>query len=202
MIFILFVAAVVVGALQSWIEFGLIMAVIVLNVMIGLLQEGKAEKAAEAIKAMLSANATVIRDGQRATLDASLLVPGDIVIIKSGDRLPADLRMLECSNLQVLEAMLTGESVPISKKPNMVAAETAGLGDRKNMCFSATTVSSGQGMGVVTATGDSAEIGKINKLVSEVEAAKTNLVIQVSSHLYVICPLRLLTATLHHETYR
>jgi magnesium-transporting ATPase (P-type) len=129
---------------------------------------------------MLSANATVVRDGQRSTVDASLLVPGDIVIIKSGDRLPADLRLLECSNLQVLEAMLTGESVPISKKPHMVAAENAGLGDRKNMAFSATTVSSGQGLGVVVATGDNAEIGKINKLVSEVETAKTNLVIQVS----------------------
>lgn len=179
MIFVLLAAAIVVGALQEWIEFGLILGVIVINVFIGLLQEGKAEKAAEAIKAMLSANASVIRDGQRSTVDASLLVPGDIVIIKSGDRLPADLRMLECSNLQVLEAMLTGESVPISKNPTMVAAEAAGLGDRKNMCFSATTVSSGQGMGVVVATGDNAEIGKINKLVSQVESAKTNLVIQM-----------------------
>lgn len=151
---------------------------VVINITIGLMQEGKAEKAADAIKAMLSASAMVVRDGKRFLVDADLLVPGDIVTIKSGDRLPADLRLLEVNNLQVLEAMLTGESVPISKnlKPVKVAS---GLGDRKCMAFSATTVSAGQGLGVVVATGDNAEIGKINRLVSTVEQVKTNLVVQM-----------------------
>lgn len=149
-----------------------------INITIGLMQEGKAEKAADAIKAMLSASAMVIRDGKRFSVDADLLVPGDIVTIKSGDRLPADIRLLEVNNLQVLEAMLTGESVPISKNLKPVKP-ASGLGDRKCMAFSATTVSAGQGLGVVVATGDNAEIGKINRLVSTVEQVKTNLVVQM-----------------------
>ena len=152
---------------------------VVINITIGLMQEGKAERAADAIKAMLSASATVVRDGTRITVDADQLVPGDIVSIKSGDRIPADLRLLEVNNLQVLEAMLTGESVPISKNLKPVKPES-GLGDRKCMAFSATTVSAGQGLGVVVSTGDNAEIGKINRLVSQVESVKTNLVIQVN----------------------
>ncbi|KAI8475580.1 MAG: calcium transporting ATPase [Monoraphidium minutum] len=157
---------------------GLILGVITINVIIGLAQEGKAEKAAEAIKAMLSSTANVVRGGQRSSMDASVLVPGDIVFIKSGDRLPADLRLLEVTNLQVQEAMLTGESVPISK--NLIAVpEASGLGDRKCMAFSATTVSAGQGLGVVVATGDNAQIGQINRLVSQVESTKTNLIIQM-----------------------
>ncbi|WIA15444.1 hypothetical protein OEZ85_002091 [Tetradesmus obliquus] len=178
LIFILLAAAVVTAGLQEWIETGLIIGVITLNVLIGMMQEGKAEKAAEAIKAMLSASANVVRDGKRFSIEADQLVPGDVVAIKSGDRLPADLRLLQVTNLQVQEAMLTGESVPISK--NLIpVAEASGLGDRKCMAFSATTVSAGQGLGVVVATGDNAEIGKINKLVSQVENAKTNLLVQM-----------------------
>ncbi|KIY95681.1 ATPase, P-type (transporting), HAD superfamily, subfamily IC [Monoraphidium neglectum] len=179
LIFILLAAAVVVAGLREWIETGLIIGVVVINVIIGLAQEGKAEKAAEAIKAMLSSTATVIRDGgKRSSVDASELVPGDIVFVKSGDRLPADLRLVEVTNLQVQEAMLTGESVSISK--NLIpVAEASGLGDRKCMAFSATTVSAGQGLGVVVATGDNAQIGQINKLVSQVESTKTNLIIQM-----------------------
>ncbi|GBF92410.1 carbonate dehydratase [Raphidocelis subcapitata] len=178
LIFILLAAAVVTAGLREWIETGLIIGVVTINVAIGLVQEGKAEKAAEAIKAMLSSTANVVRGGQRFAVDASQLVPGDVVAVKSGDRLPADLRLLQVANLQVMEAMLTGESVPISK--NLVVVEAASaLGDRKCMGFSATTVSAGQGLGVVVATGDSAEIGKINRLVSQVESAKTNLIIQM-----------------------
>jgi P-type E1-E2 ATPase len=131
---------------------GLIIAVVAINVAIGLAQEGKAEKAAEAIKAMLSSTANVMRAGKKYSLDADQLVPGDIVYVKSGDKIPADMRMVEVTNLQVLEAMLTGESNPISK--NLIpVVEGSALGDRKCMCFSATTVSAGQGVGVITATG-------------------------------------------------
>ncbi|WIA38354.1 hypothetical protein OEZ86_001687 [Tetradesmus obliquus] len=177
-IWILFIAAVVSAGLQAWADMGLILGVVVINVGIGLFQEGKAEKAADAIKAMLSPTATVVRNGQRDTIDADLLVPGDVVVIKSGDKVPADLRLLECSNLQVQEAMLTGESVPISKNTAAVPADV-GLGDRKCLAYSATAVSAGQGLGVVVATGDRAEIGKISKMVSEVTSGKTNLLIQM-----------------------
>ncbi|WIA10648.1 hypothetical protein OEZ85_010828 [Tetradesmus obliquus] len=178
LIFILLAAAVVVAGLQEWIEFGLILAVVTINVLIGMVQEGKAEKAAEAIKAMLSASATVLRDGKRISIDADQLVPGDVVFIKSGDKVPADLRMLQVTNLQVQEAMLTGESMPVSKNLSP-APERAGLGDRKCLAYSATSVSSGQGLGVVVATGDAAEIGQINKMVSEVDNVKTNLLVQM-----------------------
>jgi magnesium-transporting ATPase (P-type) len=178
LVWILLVAAVVVGALEEFIELGLIIAVVAINVVIGLAQEGKAEKAAEAIKAMLSSTANVMRGGTRILIDADQLVPGDVVYVKSGDKIPADMRMVEITNLQLLEAMLTGESNPISK--NLIpVAEGCSLGDRKCMCFSATTVSAGQGIGVVTATGDNAEIGKISRLVLTVDSIKTNLVVQM-----------------------
>eukprot|EP00878_Enallax_costatus_P000946 GHUV01001076.1.p1 GENE.GHUV01001076.1~~GHUV01001076.1.p1 ORF type:complete len:1052 (+),score=317.95 GHUV01001076.1:265-3420(+) len=177
-IWILVIAAVVSAALQAWPDVGLILGVVVINVGIGLFQEGKAEKAADAIKAMLSPTATVVRGGARIDIDADQLVPGDIVVIKSGDKVPADLRLLEATNLQVQEAMLTGESVPVSK--NIIAvSENSGLGDRKCLAYSATAVSAGQGLGVVIATGDNAEIGKISTMVSQVESGKTNLLIQM-----------------------
>lgn len=178
MVWILLCSCIVVVALQQYIDFALILLVVVINITIGLAQEGKAEKAAEAIKAMLSATANVVRGGKRFSVEADMLVPGDIVSVKSGDRIPADMRLIEVNNLQVLEAMLTGESVPISK--NLIPVqEASGLGDRKCMVFSATTVSAGQGLGVVVATGDNAEIGKINTLVSTVQNVKTNLVLQM-----------------------
>jgi potassium/sodium efflux P-type ATPase len=127
---------------------------------------------------MLSSSATVLRNGERVAINADLLVPGDIAFIKSGDRVPADLRLTSVTNLQVLEAMLTGESLPVSKNLHSVS-ETAALGDRTCMAFSATTVLQGQGVGVIVATGDNAEIGKINKMVSTVTEMKTNLIIQM-----------------------
>eukprot|EP00879_Flechtneria_rotunda_P009621 GHRR01010068.1.p1 GENE.GHRR01010068.1~~GHRR01010068.1.p1 ORF type:complete len:704 (+),score=209.17 GHRR01010068.1:84-2195(+) len=178
LIWLLFAAAIVEGALQSWAEFGLVLGVIVINTAIGLIQEGKAEKAADAIKAMLSPNAVVLRDGERRTIPADQLVPGDLVKLKSGDKVPADLRLLQATNLQVQEAMLTGESVPVSKHLH-AAPPAASLGDRRCMCYSATAVVSGQAQGVVVATGDSAEIGQINKMVNTVENIKNNLIHQL-----------------------
>eukprot|EP00285_Hemiselmis_virescens_P013221 CAMPEP_0173380530 /NCGR_PEP_ID=MMETSP1356-20130122/3202_1 /TAXON_ID=77927 ORGANISM="Hemiselmis virescens, Strain PCC157" /NCGR_SAMPLE_ID=MMETSP1356 /ASSEMBLY_ACC=CAM_ASM_000847 /LENGTH=1147 /DNA_ID=CAMNT_0014334157 /DNA_START=96 /DNA_END=3539 /DNA_ORIENTATION=+ len=178
LIFILIAATIVSAILEEWPEVALILGVVVINVTIGLVQEGKAEKAADAIKGMLSSKATVIRNGERTVVKADEVVPGDIVFIQSGDRVPADLRMIECSNLAILEAMLTGESNPINKHTDVVEAGAA-LGDRKNLAFSATMVMQGQGKGIVVGTGDLTEIGKISSMVGGVDAMKTNLMVQL-----------------------
>lgn len=136
------------------------------NTTIGIIQEGNAEKAAEALRAMLSSDAVVIRDGKEIKIDAQELVPGDIVKISTGDRVPADLRMCSVNNLAAQEAALTGESVPIDKQTEPVEVPEGDpnkqpLGDRHNMCFSATLISQGSGVGIVVATGDHTEIGTI-----------------------------------------
>ncbi|KAF8067390.1 ctpF [Scenedesmus sp. PABB004] len=178
LIFILTAAAIVEGALQSWAEFGLVLGVILVNTAIGLIQEGKAERAAEAIKAMLSQSARVLRGGELLSLPADALVPGDIVQLRSGDKVPADMRLIAATNLQVQEAMLTGESVPVSKSLAPARA-SASLGDRRCMVFSATNVTSGAATGVVVGTGDSAEIGQISRMVSTVSTVQNNLLRQL-----------------------
>jgi calcium-translocating P-type ATPase len=177
-VFILFIAMIASAALKEWVEVALIIMVVSLNTIIGLIQEGKAEAAAEAIKSMLTSNAMVVRSGQRIAVDAQSLVPGDVVFVQSGDRVPADIRMFEVSSMQSFEAMLTGESLPVSKNVE-VGAPNVGLGDRKCMVYSATSIVKGQGLGVVVATGDHAEIGKINQLLSQVEQVKSNLLQQI-----------------------
>merc|ERR1712071_728513 len=159
--------------LTSWIQVGLITGVITINTAIGILQEGSAEKAAEALKNMLSSDARVIRDGKEMMISGLVVVPGEIIILSLGDRIPADMRMLDLANLACTEASLTGESVPIDKTvdpievPNGLNPEQVPLGDRHNMTFSATLVAQGSGVGVAIATGDYTQIGTINKLVSQ-----------------------------------
>ena len=156
-----------------------------INTTIGIIQEGSAEQAAEALKAMLSADAVVVRDGSETKVAANLIVPGDVVILGLGDRIPADLRMIEVSNLASAEAALTGESVPIDKVTEALPVadgqnpQQVPLGDRKNMCFSATLVAQGSGAGLVIATGDFTEIGTINSLVNKVEKKKTAVLEQI-----------------------
>lgn len=154
-----------------------------INTIIGIIQEGSAEKAADALKAMLSLDAIVIQDGQEIKVPAESLVPGDIVKLSLGDRVPADMRMIEVSNLSAQEAALTGESVPIDKTVEPIECDgdpmQTPLGDRHNMCFSATLVSQGSAVGVVTTTGDNTEIGTINALVNKVEKKKTNVLLQI-----------------------
>lgn len=159
-----------------------------LNTTIGIIQEGSAEAAAEALKNMLSADAVVVRDGQEVKVPAQQLVPGDIVKLGLGDRVPADLRMVEISNLATLEAALTGESVPVDKIVEAIEADRGTeealqipIGDRHNCCYSATLVSSGSGTGLVVATGDDTEIGTINALVNKVEKKKTNVLKQIDT---------------------
>ena len=124
---------------------------------------------------MLSPTAKVRRNGEVQIVPADELVPGDVVLIKSGDKVPADLRLISATNLQVQEAMLTGESVPVSKDVAKPVKEAAPLGDRRNMAYSATNVVSGQAEGIVVGTGDSAEIGQISRMVNTVETVQNNL---------------------------
>jgi magnesium-transporting ATPase (P-type) len=174
LIYILLGAAVLKAILGEWVDFWVILGVAVITALIGFIQEGRAEDALEGIKRMLSLNAQVRRDGEWVEVPSEDLVPGDIVRVRSGDRVPADMRLLEAVNLRVEESALTGEAVPSEKSIAPVAAD-AGVGDRRGMLFSGTLLAAGTGVGVVTATGSKAEIGRIQSMLAEVEQFDTPL---------------------------
>ncbi|MFP5360647.1 MAG: cation-translocating P-type ATPase [Actinomycetes bacterium] len=179
LIYILLAAAVLKALLGDWIDFGVILAVAVINAAVGFIQEGQAEKALDGIRQMLSLDAQACRDGEWAMVDAEDLVPGDVVRLRSGARVPADLRILEATNLQVDEAALTGESVPSVKQVDPVEHD-AGVGDRASMLYSGTIVAAGSGIGVVAATGSGTEIGRIQQMVSEADQLDTPLARQLA----------------------
>jgi len=198
LIYVLLGAAAITAGLGHLLDTAVILAVVVANAIIGLLQEGKAEKAMGAIRSMLAPRAMVLRDGERRTVDGVLLVPGDVVLLEAGDRVPADLRLLDARGLQIQEAVLTGESVPTDKTIEPVASDAA-LGDRACMAFSGTTVTSGQGRGVVVATGAGTEIGRISGLLAGVEPLVTPLVAQMGHFarwlsLFILCIAALILA--------
>ncbi|MHC3994029.1 cation-transporting P-type ATPase [Thiomicrolovo sp. ZZH C-3] len=178
LIYVLLGAALITALLGHLIDTAVILAVVFINALIGFLQEGKAEKALEAIRHMLALHSSVVRGGQRRTVLGEMLVPGDIVMLEAGDKIPADLRLLKANSLQVQEAILTGESVPVEKRTAPVGTDTP-LGDRVCMAYSGTTVTRGQGTGVVIATGSGTEIGRISGLLSEVQTLHTPLVAQM-----------------------
>jgi len=178
LIYVLIASAVVTSALQHWVDTGVILAVVVINAVIGYIQEGRAEQAMDAIRGMLAPRSSVLRDGRRMSVDASDLVPGDIVLVEAGDRVPADLRLIEARGLKAEEAILTGESVPVDKGTAPVT-EDAALGDRTSMLFSGTLVAAGTGRGVVAATGTETEIGRISGMLGRVEPLTTPLVAQM-----------------------
>jgi len=180
LIYVLLVAALVTLLLGHPIDTGVILAVVLANAVIGFLQEGRAEKAMAAIEDMLAPHANVIRAGKRLDVEAADLVPGDIVLLEAGDKVPADLRLMRSHGLQVQEAILTGESVPVEKSTAAVAADAA-LGDRVCMAYSGTLVTSGQGRGVVVAAGARTEIGRISGMLSDVETLTTPLVRQMDT---------------------
>jgi magnesium-transporting ATPase (P-type) len=179
LIYVLLGAAVVTGLLGHWVDTGVIVAVVLLNALIGYLQEGKAEKAMDAIRGMLSLQASVTRAGQRRSLPAEELVPGDVVHLQSGDKVPADARLVEVRGLRVEEAPLTGESEPVEKNLNPVPGD-ATLGDRRSMVYAGTLVTSGQATAIVVATGAATEIGRINALVAAAPTMTTPLLRQVA----------------------
>jgi len=174
LILMLIGAAILKAIMGDWIDFSVILAVIVINIAIGLIQEGKAEAALDAIKGMLSSTATTLRDGAWVEVDAETLVPGDIIRVRPGDRVPADARLIESTNLQVEESALTGESVASVKSAASVSPD-ANVGDRTSMLFSSTLVVAGTGLAVVTATGSRTEIGHIQEMIAEAEHIDTPL---------------------------
>ena len=179
LIYVLLGSAVITAALGHLADTLVILAVVVVNGVIGFVQEGKAEKAMDAIRRMLALKASVLRDGARRSVDGESLVPGDIVLLEAGDKVPADLRILRADGLQIQEAILTGESVPTEKHTQPVAG-AAPLGDRLCMAYSGTVVTSGTGRGVVVATGAGTEIGRISGMLSTVETLTTPLLRQMN----------------------
>jgi len=174
LIYVLLAAAVVTALLGDYIDAAVIVGVVLINAAIGYVQEGKAEQALEAVRGMLASHATVMRDGVRLQIDAAELVPGDLVLLEPGDRVPADLRIVHAHNLRATEAALTGESMPSEKQAAPVGA-TASLGDRASMLYSGTLVASGLARAVVVATGTHSEIGRIGSLVGGLPPLATPL---------------------------
>ena len=146
-----------IARLADWVDAGVIVGVVLINAIIGFIQEGKAEKAVDAIRDILSHEALVLRDRDKISIQVEELVPGDVVFLHSGDKVPADLRLIESKDLRVEEALLTGESVPVDKSTGPVSLDAA-LGDRSCMAFSGTMVSFGQATGIVVATGEDTEL--------------------------------------------
>ncbi len=185
LVYVLLTAGFIKLMLSLWLDASIIFAVVILNSLLGFLQEGRAEKALDSIRNMLSAEARAVRDGETRLIPAEDLAPGDIVLLESGDRIPADLRLIEARNLRTEEAALTGESVPAEKTTDVVPAK-ATVGDRENIVFSGTMVVSGRATGVVVATGSQTELGRINQMLAEVSALETPLLRQIKKFGYSI----------------
>jgi len=179
LIYFLLASALGAAILGHAIDAGAIVAVVLVNALVGFIQEGKAEKALAAMRRMIAPQASVLRDGVRASVPAASLVPGDVVLIEAGDRVPADLRLLRARSLLIDEALLTGESVPTAKN-EAPAPAAADLGARHSMAYSGTLVAAGQGSGVAVATGGATEIGRISALLESVEPLTTPLLRQMN----------------------
>ncbi len=196
LVYILLGAAAITFALQEWVDSGVIFAVVLVNAIIGFIQESKALKAIEALACAMEGTATVVRAGKKEKIAASELVPGDLVVLQSGDKVPADLRLLRTRELQIDESALTGESVPVQKQPEHLPQQML-LADRSNIAYSSTLVTYGTGAGIAVATGDGTEIGQINALISSADTLATPLTKKITHFsgilLWVILGLASLT---------
>src|SRR5499427_309850 len=181
--------------LNLWVDASIIFGVVILNALLGFIQEGRAEKALDAIRNMLSAEARTLRGGETRMTPAEQLVPGDVVLLESGDKIPADLRLVEAKNLRTEEAALTGESVPAEKSVDAVSTN-ATVGDRECMAFSGTMVVSGRATGVVVGTGSETELGRINALLAGVSPLETPLLRQIKQFGYAITAVVAIVAVL------
>jgi magnesium-transporting ATPase (P-type) len=196
LIYILLAAAFVTLFLQEWVDSSVIFGVVIVNAIIGFVQESKAEKAIESLRQMMTTHTNVLRDGKWQEIDAVNLVVGDVVQLQSGDKVPADVRLLCCRDLQVDESALTGESVPVIKKEEILDPETI-LADRRNMAYAGTLVTYGQARAVVVATGDGTETGRISELITSAADLSTPLTKKIAafSKLLLIAILFLAAAT-------
>jgi Ca2+-transporting ATPase len=196
LIYILLAATAVTFLLKEWADAFVIFGVVIVNAVIGFIQESKALKALDALSRSMTSYATVVRNGKEEKVSSIYLVPGDIVIVSSGDKVPADIRLFQSRDLSVNESALTGESVPVEKRIEELDGKTA-LADRNNMIYASTFVTYGQARGVVVATGDTSEVGRISELISTAEDLQTPLTIKIShlSHklLYAILALSAVT---------
>jgi magnesium-transporting ATPase (P-type) len=198
MIYILLAAACVTGLLlDELVDTLVILGVVVLNVIIGFVQEGKAESAIEALKRMIVAESAVLRDGQRRVIPTRELVPGDVVLLEGGARVPADLRLLQARNLYADESPLTGESVPVGKHAAVIDRDGLGPGDQRNMAFSGTFVTRGTGQGVVVGTGHGTEFGKIAVMMQATPKIVTPLVRKINEFTRFLIIAILVLATLN-----
>lgn len=179
LIYILLASAVTASFLREWVDAGVIYGVVLVNAVIGFIQESRAVKAIEALANLLTVSATVLRDGKRQTVSAEDLVPGDIVLLQSGDKVAADLRLISVRELQINEAILTGESLPVQKTCLPLPDDTI-LPERTNMAYSSTLVTSGIATGVVVATGDHTELGRINEMIAHADILDTPLTKRLS----------------------
>jgi magnesium-transporting ATPase (P-type) len=193
--YVLLAAGFVKLMLNQWIDAAIIFGVVLVNGLLGFVQEGRAEEALESIRNMLSPEARTVRGAATRMLPAEQLVPGDIVLLESGDKVPADLRLVDVKNLRTEEAALTGESVPVDKTPDPVV-DNATVGDRKCMAFSGTMVVSGRAAGVVVATGGETELGRINALLAGVSPLETPLLRQIKQFGYAITSVVAVVAVL------
>jgi magnesium-transporting ATPase (P-type) len=180
LVYILLAAAVITLLLKEYVDSGVIFGVVIVNAFIGFIQESKAEKAIESLKQMLTTQATVLRDGKWIQIDSVSLVVGDIVRLQSGDKVPADVRLISCRDLQVDESALTGESVPVIKKEGVLDPETI-LADRRNMAYAGTLVTYGQAQAVIVATGDNTETGRISELIAQAADLSTPLTKKIAA---------------------
>jgi magnesium-transporting ATPase (P-type) len=185
LIYVLLATAAATGLLRHWVDAGVILGVVIVNAIIGFIQEAKAERAIESLEEMLAPTAVVLRDGRRTSLPAEELVPGDAVLLEAGGKVPADLRLVRVKNLQVDEAPLTGESVPVAKSVEELEGDVP-LGDRRNLAFAGTLATSGTASGVVVATGDATSIGRIAGMLQEVEGVDTPLIRRLASFSRVV----------------
>jgi magnesium-transporting ATPase (P-type) len=185
LVYVLLGATFVKVMLGLWLDAAVILGVVLINSLLGFIQEGKAAKALDSIRNLLSAEARTLRAGEARMIPAEELVPGDIVLLESGDKVPADLRLTEVKSLRTEEATLTGESVPAEKTAEPVAPK-ATVADRESMAFSGTMVVSGRASGVVVATGSETELGRINQMLASVSPLETPLLRQIGKFSYVI----------------
>ncbi|MHA1517614.1 MAG: HAD-IC family P-type ATPase, partial [Alphaproteobacteria bacterium] len=195
LIYVLLGAAALAAAIGNLADALVVLAVVILNAIIGFIQEGRAERALEAIRGMIDPHASVLRDGGRLVVPAEDIVPGDLVLLEPGSRVPADLRLVRARNLRIDEAALTGESVPIDKNTEATAPGVP-LAERSSMAFSGTFVAAGTCMGVTVATGPRSELGRISALVGSVQKLTTPLIRQMDRFARLLTGLILAACTL------